>query len=332
MATLGYFVDTLPILEKEYKYAKDFSEHFANCASLLQTIYIQQDFIEELLIVFKTKNTKGDLKKDDDYFINRDIRNELIGHPLRKDTGNKFQEAMNNSDSSLVSMSLFSLNSFNSISYLKYHIEKNFEFQHEQHLFEDVIKRHESFLDRYLNKVLSRVNIILERFIKHLNNFEKGISKMPMQGLTDNLSNSYSSIYQQDHLYSKDNLLKLDQNKQIHKRYELVLGKFYKDLSDMITDYKIDTYRHLGKKEEANKLSNQQIQEPILDNYYAIGKLFSLEDKKLFDMYSSELRTSKNQEILEELKYAKDNFEDRFEYYCTLHHIEIMLMNEQQSE
>ena len=31
-----------------------------------------------------TRRWKGNLKKDQTYYINRDLRNELIGHPIRK--------------------------------------------------------------------------------------------------------------------------------------------------------------------------------------------------------------------------------------------------------
>ena len=55
---LHYFSDTFTILNKDYV-ATSFQENFGNSISFLQTIYIQQDFIEELHYIFKTKKNKG---------------------------------------------------------------------------------------------------------------------------------------------------------------------------------------------------------------------------------------------------------------------------------
>lgn len=79
---LGYFKDTLDIIFN-YKQSNSYSERFSNHIGLLQSIYVQQDFIEELLAIFKCSINKGDLKNDPNYLINREIRNELVGHPIR---------------------------------------------------------------------------------------------------------------------------------------------------------------------------------------------------------------------------------------------------------
>jgi hypothetical protein len=113
---LGYFGDTFDIIF-ENRESKSYSDKFSNQISFLQSIYVQQDFIEELLIIFKCKTNKGDLKKDNNYIINRDIRNELVGHPIRKQNG-KF-----------ISSCLFGYNSgSDKIVYLRYHKENNYEF------------------------------------------------------------------------------------------------------------------------------------------------------------------------------------------------------------
>ena len=80
---LGYFEDTFDIIFDQRE-SNSYSARFSNNISLLQSIYVQQDFIEELLIIFKCGIDKGDLKKNMDYSLNREIRNELVGHPIRK--------------------------------------------------------------------------------------------------------------------------------------------------------------------------------------------------------------------------------------------------------
>ena len=81
---LGYFQDTLDIVFETKILPTEHSEKFSHTISFLQAIYIQQDFVEEMLSIFKTGIDKGQLKNDHSYSINRDLRNELIGHPIRK--------------------------------------------------------------------------------------------------------------------------------------------------------------------------------------------------------------------------------------------------------
>ena len=80
---LRYFSDTFNLIYN-HKKADTFSDNIETSISFLQAIYIQQDFIEELLHIFKCNVDKGDLKKDTNYSINRELRNELVGHPIRK--------------------------------------------------------------------------------------------------------------------------------------------------------------------------------------------------------------------------------------------------------
>ena len=115
---IGYFNDNLEILKSPIQ-GEGFSGVFSYHLSLLQILYVQQDFIEELLKLFSTGYDKGDLKKDENYYINREIRNELIGHPIRRDKVKK-----------LVSSTLFSYESkLNNIEYLRYHQDNNFQFE-----------------------------------------------------------------------------------------------------------------------------------------------------------------------------------------------------------
>lgn len=79
---IGNFIDTFDIIYRQHS-----SKSYSSNMSLMQSIYIQQDFIEELLHIFKCGISKSDLKNDDNYNINRDIRNELMGHPIRKIRG-----------------------------------------------------------------------------------------------------------------------------------------------------------------------------------------------------------------------------------------------------
>ena len=131
---LGYFHDSFDIIFDDRK-AKSHSDRFSNQISLLQSIYVQQDFIEELLIIFQIKINKGDLKKDSNYSINREIRNELVGHPIRKNRGE------------FISSCLFGYNGgSDKIVYLRYHKDNNYEFEAMEFAIEEIVLRHKFFL------------------------------------------------------------------------------------------------------------------------------------------------------------------------------------------
>lgn len=128
---LGYFNDTFDIV---FSFDTSTSNSFEKNISLLQTIYVHQDFIEELLELFKCEINKGDLKKDPNYSINRDLRNELIGHPFRKLRG-KF-----------ISSTLFSYHPEKGhLEYLRYHVDNNYQFEKKSYKISEIVERHEAY-------------------------------------------------------------------------------------------------------------------------------------------------------------------------------------------
>ena len=182
---LGYFQDTLDVVFKE-RTQETYIERFAYNISLLQAIYVHQDFIEELLIIFKCDKNKGDLKKDNDYSINREIRNELIGHPIRKIEipKNDFKPSLCDKcgniidkpkkKSVLLSSALFAYDSDkSSITYLKYHKDNNYEFESKSYNISDIIQRHRLFLNRYLDLILKKSKSILKQFEKEIDKLLK---------------------------------------------------------------------------------------------------------------------------------------------------------------
>ena len=75
----NYLHDTLDLV-KPFKKIKSDKDYISQIIVLLQVIYTQQDLIDELLHIFKLQNS---IKEDKN--PNRDIRNELIGHPISRD-------------------------------------------------------------------------------------------------------------------------------------------------------------------------------------------------------------------------------------------------------
>ena len=67
---LGYFKDTFEIVYSE-KRPTSFSDKFSYTMSFLQAIYIQQDFVQEMLEIFKTGIDKKQLMKVTTYSTNK---------------------------------------------------------------------------------------------------------------------------------------------------------------------------------------------------------------------------------------------------------------------
>ncbi|RIV32849.1 hypothetical protein D2V08_10485 [Flagellimonas lutimaris] len=153
---LGYFQDTFDIIFSDGE-SNSYSGRFSNQISLLQSIYVQQDFIEELLLIFKCGIEKGDLKKDFNYSINREIRNELVGHPIRKHNGQ------------FISSFLFGYNGgSDKIVYLRYHKDNNYKFESMEYPVSEIIERHKDFLNKYFDEILNKLKQILLNLSKKL--------------------------------------------------------------------------------------------------------------------------------------------------------------------
>lgn len=233
---LANFSDTFRVLRSNFDTTTSI-ETFKNSISLLQAIYIQQDFIQELHFIFKTGVSKGDLKKDLNYWINREIRNESVGHPIRKV---KIENPETISKSRLERLKSSILLNFNSspgyISYIKYERSNNFEFQEVSHCVDEILSRHYQFLDDNLNIILSKLKKILAQFYKEINKVKIVKSSANLENLTKVLSNSFEYIFKTDCLFNPQTLIALEQKKLVHPRYETALNHFYNELEIFISE------------------------------------------------------------------------------------------------
>ncbi|MFH6991821.1 hypothetical protein [Flavobacterium sp. FlaQc-48] len=323
---LGYFQDTFDIIF-DNRASKSYSDKFSNQISLLQSIYVQQDFIEELLIIFKCGIDKGILKKDSNYSINREIRNELVGHPIRKIKG-KF-----------ISSCLFGYNGgSDKIVYLRYHKDNNYEFESMEFAVYDIILRHKLFLDKYFNRILNKLKSILLSFVKKIENLEALIGTISFNEILNILSAFYESIFKYDFIYDKESLLKIYARRDEHSRYQNLIDKFYSDLKSSLKEkkeYAITLFEpkkvfDLSETERplfdinkieftyvSGKTSLEDIERPVT-YHYELGKIATKRNPMDFNHFGGCLKRkcADNQIVINELEHMELNIYDEIEYYC----------------
>jgi len=318
---LGYFKDTFDIIFN-YKQSNSYSERFSNHIGLLQSIYVQQDFIEELLVIFKCSINKGDLKNDLNYLINREIRNELVGHPIRKHRGQ------------LISSCLFSYDGkSNAIVYLRYHKDNNYKFESMEYPIFEIIDRHKNFLDKYFDKILNKLKKSLVAFLKEIENIQNIIDHKTFQELLKVLEARFESIFKYDHIYDKISLLEVYDRKNEHKRYENFIDKFYEDLKIDLKEKKeyISELLEQNKEIELNDFTLPVFDIKIMYSsepkktskklpvtyHYELGKLATKRNLIDFNFFADSLQNKclENEVVLKELSHMRSNIWNDIEYY-----------------
>ncbi|KUJ52689.1 hypothetical protein [Chryseobacterium sp. JAH] len=322
---LGYFHDTFSLISDVPKNSGN-STKFSFYISFLQAIYVQQDFVEELLYIFNCKKNKSYLKKDINYSKNREIRNELVGHPIRKING-KF-----------ISSTLFSYHSKDDeIEYLRYHIDNNYSFEKINIKIDDVIKRHINFLDTNFNLIIRKLEVILLRFKKQIEALEKNILVQDFETLLKIISAYFEKFLESDFIYDVESLKVIYSKTHDHERYKYFIENFYSSLKEYIFCTKDDIDLFTGKKESdfseiespiitITKSSNQNKSE--VTYHYELGKLSTKRNFHDFEFFSSLLKSKcNNGDVLAELNYMEVNLHNDIEYYCAYKYLKWSLKN-----
>lgn len=328
---LEYFKDTFDVIY-DNKTSESFSDYFLQQTGLLQSIYIQQDFIEELLIIFKCNIVKGDLMKDENYSLNREIRNELVGHPIRKPKGE------------LISSCIFSYNTeSDKLIYLRYHKDNNYKFESREFLISEIINRHNQFLNKYFDKILHRLKHIILKFTKEIEKIENLIDQLEFLKLLNILNAKYPLLFI-DSYYSKELLEKIYLRQDEHLRYKNYINKFYLDLKNSISETKrfgIDIFNIKNSQFKGTtisfdieglfqKMTSVNTIPPISYNY-ELGKIFTKRNPDDFNFFANILRRKFSNNdlhfLLEELDNMELNLNNDVEFYSSYLLIENKLNN-----
>ena len=326
---MGYFHDTLDVLKSKVN-CNGHSDIFSYHISLLQTLYVQQDFIEELLRLFSTGHSKGDLKKDINYSINREIRNELVGHPIRRDIKEK-----------LVSSTLFSYESHQDrIEYLRYHKKNNFEFEIVKHDIKDVLNRHSFFLNKWLDIIIDKLKLVVNKHKAVLTEIQDKVNSLKFESLVCLLNQKFKPFLENSYLYDKESILKIYNKRQSHQRYRIVYEQFMDDLVSSLKDQinscdEVFTRRFIiyDKTILSQKpifyegedgiihfdvpMHKRKLGRPKKDYNYVLQKLINSNKRNVkdFDVFSKLILVQcKNKLVLKELDRMRDYLYDDVEY------------------
>lgn len=316
---IKYFYDTSELIHKDGSTENPMNpiwDNMFNSVAFLQAIYVQQDLIEELLLFFKCSTNKGDLKLDDNYHINRLIRNELVGHPIRRDDKKHFI-------SSVIFSNATNIHTIEYFKYTKENINKTIT-----HSKEEVLLRHYKFLNIYLDIIQKRIGKnIIKPFQKNTKAIFKALENAPFDNLVEFIDQSYDNFYKMDKFYSATSLKEVYAKKDNHERYSHTIEIFKNDLRRSLTE----TNSYIDNFGFTNPLSiaYDYDDEITVSRSYPINKLAVNKSYRDFEWFSQELRDMcPNDKIIKsELDNMTTNYNSPVEYYSSLNLIKKHLAN-----
>lgn len=275
----NYFHDTLDLI-KPFEKIKSSQDYISQTIVLMQVIYTHQDLIEELSTIFNLqKPTKEDKNP------NRDIRNELIGHPISRDKRN---------NNKLRSSILFDIRNEdeNYISYAKYSMRKSELKKYSVH---EIIENHKIFLNNYLDKILNKVEKEIMEYQKQI----KKVFEIPFIKQFDYIDKIDKELLSSiSYIFEKDSLKYYYQNMRKHRRYLYCLKQYKRALKSVIRNEEDKTkYYSLIEIYDYEQLYKK-------DTHFTIDKISKIyQDKPI---------------VLNELKNMQLNINNDAEYYASL--------------
>lgn len=322
---LGYFSDMIDIVFTKNN-NNNYNDKFIFAISFLQAIYVQQDLILEMLDICNTGIGKRELRKDPNFSLNRDLRNELVGHPIRKFKGK------------LISSTLFSYKARNNeIQYLRHHARNNFDFEIKTFKILEIQNRHKEFLEKYLGLILKKLKTILNGYLNELNKLEDVIEKHDFKTILEYVELYFEEIFEKEYLYKKSTLTEIYNRRDEHFRYKNYIKMFYYDLRTQLQDtrkfiqeiFKIKLKTKSSTEKKA--LSKSKIvftkstkwnknRKTEKETYtYILSKIGTNRNQSDFDLFGGMLRDkcANNHLIVSELEHMKNNIFNEIEYYTS---------------
>ena len=325
---LRYFDDTFDMLK--IRKTKVYQNHVFNMIGLLQVIYIQQDFTDELLYIFRIHHSSVADKNP-----NRELRNELIGHPIRrkKDAHNELVSTV------FLGREL----SPEQIHYILYSRKNGFKGEDVFHSTSDIIERHKVFIEKYFTQIIVKLNKLLLAYKEKLIVFETMIiKKVAFPKIVNVVIQYFEKITKDNYLFKEKILLACYARRDEHPRYQLtidvflaILQAYLKDTFSDIDDL-LHRDAHQPKKKRFKPVKiNIQVVDATVSNlseeqkedkhlHYELSKLHG-RSHPLYNIDYFRNKFSNNEEILTELNNMEKNLNSNLEYYSSYEYIEYLL-------
>lgn len=319
---LSYFNDTLSFLYVNQAHLGR-KESVFNSISLLQIVYAQQDLMDELLYIFKLPASSKEDKNP-----NRSIRNELIGHPIRR------------LNDELIS-SVFFGNEFrgNIIHYIIYSKDNGFKLEEKIMSVEKIIERHLDFLIKYIGIIISKIKIILNHLVKKINVILSMLNgNVNFLNLLTFIGHVYEKVFEDNRLFEPKLLKKIYKKIDNHPRYSNAINIFY----DTVRSYTEDAKKSIDSIASSKviqvedvvvpritfkiiKLKNAHAKMPAERRYfdYEFSKLF--EKHPIYEINYFIERFSSDTLIMEELQNMKKFIGDDLEYYSSYEYLRVLM-------
>lgn len=323
---ISYLNDTLELFSHNHK-SSNFFQRVYNSTALLQIIYVQQDVVKELLQLFNCEEKFQSLEGNTDFTLNRNIRNSLVGHPINRGENN-----------TLVSSALFSFGrnkEFIDYALYKYDDPKSANFERKSENIDEIIKRHERFMNTFLDEILKKLKNNLDRFKKELLNIENLLDQpRDLKKLVEVSSLKFEQIHKSDYCYDESSLLKIIDKIDEHPRYKYFIEQFSRDLKDSIVETKtsIEAVFEEKEEEEIDESKNVKVEFVIPSANSGIGErkveisyrheLQKLAEKGAglgFEFVAESLTNifPNSKVVSEELTNMRKNLNKDFEYYSS---------------
>jgi hypothetical protein len=329
---IQYFNDTLDLIDRKPA-DSDFQNSIFYATSLLQVIYVHQDLTDELLRIFKIKASSLEDKNP-----NREIRNELIGHPVNRgtpDNGRKLKSTIFWSTNSTVG----------NIHYIRYASENNFLGEEVFYDVNSIIKAHHDYLNKYFDKIISKIRKPLQLYTKQLNVLEQLINdERDFTKIVEITFQRYEYISLVFNHYNEAILKECYKRRDEHFRYQYAVDKFKADLSECLYHTRIEIQKLISViqlEDETpmaiinKKIVFNQIDSNIPSNEHQteqnnndreLGKLS--EKNPCFGIPHFMKKYSNNPEIIAELENMQNNMNNNLEYYCSFEYLSFLIANQ----
>ena len=322
---INYFDDITRLLST-FRIQDNYRAALYDATAVLQLMYIQQDLVDEMLTIFKLPQSSSDEKT-----LIRELRNELIGHPISRDK----------SENLISSVFITAETKGERLEYVRYHRDKNFSFDIRSFNWRDIFQWHDKYLKDCLLKIGGAIKEKLIRFQRNLIKMSEQLPNTPFEKLINWVDQVFETVPKSyPYLYSKESILTFYRKMDLHPRYRFVVDKYLSDLKHWLAEVIADidefvsnafnnsvsqsaktNFENIWNFENPDEYSiNDAL--PTQSIRYEFGKLF--EKHEVFGVNYFINVYNDDKELMDELENMKLNIENNSEYYASIEYLRML--------